>query len=722
MVDPQPNTTKIDYGRAFNRLTHVIALSRTGKVEAVVRDLILTIMVIDDSLAAKSSSEISAAIDGYFGVELPDGDVDDGVDELMRLGKIIADPTSGRRVIQPHEQSSILERIAAASELEANVKEEWLGKLEPPERTPSPNGEQLWACLRAYLAKVLARHGAESILLLDSNAPPTGSRASLSSLQTAALREGGIGTDSQYARDAIAGFFTKPTAARTRYVAQLLDGTFSFFALSADAATEEYLNRALPTLSIFLDTNFIFGLLDLHENPLDSVSKELVDFIGSQRFPFRLYYHERTLDEIRRTLGHIGERLKGVRWSSSLSRAALSAGTLSSIELKFHELNAKGRLDVDVFLEKYERHIPELLETHGFKIYREPDGGPSVEERGRLVAEYDDYVRKARNQEKPYAAIDHDMSVWLSLQRLRKAGRSVLESGAMFLSNDFLLYRFDRFELTKQGGIQTVVMPGPLLQVLRPFGRSSDDFDRRFVATFGIPEFRTIHSDYAMTSSRVLSYLATYADMPEEMAVKILTNEVLIDRLRHVETSSPAFKQAVESEMIKENAALADELLAMRAIVAKKQAEQEAQLQRARQEAEEAKRRADALAAELEHTRLTPAEMDATEVAPDPAAADTRPSFVNGSSQSEASLRRRLRVIAGASTLAIGLLLVLAVPAAVSWDWFLQHENRLSLTVGAIVMVVGLAWAAADSDPVRRWVALVAIVFGMLVGIVPLLQ
>lgn len=293
----------------------------------------------------------------------------------------------------------------------------------------------------------------------------------------------------------------------------------------------------------------------------------------------------------------------------------------------------------------------------------------------------------------------------------------------MFLSNDFLLYRFDRFELTKRRGIQTVVMPGQLLQVLRPFGRSSDDFDRRFVATFGIPEFRTIHSDYAMTSSRVLSYLATYADLPEEMAVKILTNEVLIDRLRHVEASSPAFREAVEAEIIKDNAALADELSAMRAGFASKEAEQEAQLRRAKQDAEEAKRAAHALATELERTRQAPTDTNPNEALRHPTPeANVEASALDGPGQTDAALQRRLRVMAGASTLAIGLLLVLAVPAAVSWQWFLDHENRLSLTVGAIVMVAGLAWAAADSNSVRRWVALGAIVFGMLVGIVPLLQ
>lgn len=722
MAEASGGGAKVDYGRAFNRLTHVVALSREGKIEAVIGDLALTTLAIDDSLGSKSAEEICAAIDAYFGVELPGKDIDDALNELLRRGKIVADPRTGRRVLQPHEQSAIMQRISAASELEATVKAEWLQGLGRPDGDTVVDGEQLWRCLRAYLAKVLARHGAESILLLDPNAPTSESRASLSSLQAAALRECGVGADSQVAKDAIGNFITTATAARTRYVAQLLDGTFSFFALSADAATEEYLTRALPSLSIFLDTNFIFGLLELHENPLDSVSKELVDFIGSQRFPFRVYYHERTLEELRRTLGHIAERLKGVRWTASLSRAALRAGTLSSIELKFHEIYAKSHVDVEVFLERYETHIPELLESRGFKIYREPDGGPTVEERGRLAAEYADFVKKSRREEKPYPTVDHDMSVWLSLQRRRTSGRSVLESGAVFLSNDFLLYRFDRFHLTKPGGVQTVVMPGPLLQVLRPFGRSGEDFDRRFVATFAIPEFRTLHTDYAATSSRVLSYLATYADLPEEMAVKILTNEVLIDRLQRIDARSPEFKEVIESQMVKENAALATEIADIRAETARREATQTADLERATKEAAEARQAADALRAELVESKSRSLSREVDDGRPSGDAEQAKRAVPPADAAEMSMLRRRIRIVLAISVAVIGLMGVFALPPALAWDWLLEHRNRLSLQVGALVIVGGLAWAVGDDHPLRRWVAVGAVVVGMLVGLVPLLS
>lgn len=70
-------------------------------------------------------------------------------------------------------------------------------------------------------------------------------------------------------------------------------------------------------------------------------------------------------------------------------------------------------------------------------------------------------------------------------------------------------------------------MPTQLLQVLRPFGRPTDDDDARFVAALCLPEFRTAHTGYAEARSKVLGILAHDGDLDIETAVSLLANEVL---------------------------------------------------------------------------------------------------------------------------------------------------------------------------------------------------
>src|SRR5204862_7169545 len=110
-----------------------------------------------------------------------------------------------------------------------------------------------------------------------------------------------------------------------------------------------------------------------------------------------------------------------------------------------------------------------LLASLGLTIYRESGAAAwSVTEKGQLIAQYDDFVKHERPaRPKPYQALDHDIVLWLALSRLRTNKRSVLDSGALFLTNDYLLYRFAWRHLRGHDEISGVVIPLQLLQILR---------------------------------------------------------------------------------------------------------------------------------------------------------------------------------------------------------------------------------------------------------------
>jgi hypothetical protein len=362
--------------------------------------------------------------------------------------------------------------------------------------------------------------------------------------------------DRQALRDAVRDFFNTTTLDRTRYLAQLLDGTFTFFALSADDATSGFLRNSLPDLKLFLDTNFIFGLVGVNDDELNTIARELIEFIQVNGFPFVLYYHEKTLEEAERTLGAIGARLKSRIWPRAISAAAVQAGAGSAVELTYHRLNAKQGMDPDAFRARY-GHVRVLLDELGLKIYREPPEDEAAQKRRwLLVAEYDDFKKRVRpDRLRHYEALDHDVSVWISVQRLRTPGRSTLQSGAAFLSADHLLYRFD-WEAKRQGGSGSVVLPSQLLALLRPFVAMNPDFDRRFVQTFAIPEFRTSSTNYARTAARVLSYLASLQDLSQPTAVAILKDEILMTRVQKIRDESPDFKHEVDSAIVAANGRL----------------------------------------------------------------------------------------------------------------------------------------------------------------------
>jgi len=112
--------------------------------------------------------------------------------------------------------------------------------------------------------------------------------------------------------------------------------------------------------------------------------------------------------------------------------------------------------------------------------------------------------------------------------------------------------------------VPCAVLPNMLWQVLRPFVPSSDvSFSRSFAATFALPEFRTATSDAVTASTRLVGLLASFRDVPEDTARRILSNDLLIDQLRVAKTDEE-FDEIVAAEFARENTLLVEEVSLLR--------------------------------------------------------------------------------------------------------------------------------------------------------------
>jgi hypothetical protein len=712
------NPYKPDYTRVFSHLCHIAAINKDGKTDQCMDNLILNLFIIDESFAPHSYEEVIEAIIVYFDLHLGLTEVQNSLGRLLTIGSLTFDNTNNILKISLHAKADVSEKISKAAQLEIIVRDQWVSSLYIIlENAPSTTKDKLWNALRIYMGKAFKRHGVETIQLLNNihlDIDPELNTLS-SYLEEAILELDGY-LPANIAAECIRTFFKTVTPERTKYIAQLLDSTFSYFGLANDKETTEYLNQAISPLSLFLDTNFIFGILDLHVNPLVDVSKELLDVIKVNQLPFKLYYHEETLAEINRTIDSIGHRLKSQRWQQSISRAVIKNGQLGGVEQRYHEINAKTPLDPDIFLLKYEA-ITDLLDEFGFEIYRDPllDDEREMSVKGELVAEYQHFMEIRRHRRpKPYAALNHDMGVWRTIYRMRRAGASVLNAGALFLTADFYLYAFDRQLLREDGGLGIVVLPNQFLQLLRPFIQSDEDFDLRFVETFAIPEFRTIGSDYSATISKVVSFLNTFKDIGEETASRILANSILIDHLRGTDEDSPDFKESIENALAQDNEYLIEEKEAL--IAEKKMAKQhitelEGKLKQSEETMEAVMERAQDSEIKERQAKQALENMD---------------KILNAERESKKAISERLRkhqkairIISGGVVGLLGLILIISANYIISWPWLVSHPNQLGLLGSALIIDFGISWTIIDPKHLRYSLGVVTI--GALLVLVKLL-
>ena len=745
---------------AFRQLCHLLSLSRTGKVQSAVDNLVLTTLSLDPVVGEGGDpNEVATAVSTYFGVTLDVGDVRLAIEKHLKAGRLIIDRTGDPHciVLATDTRADLAERIAASVQLEEDVRAEWLSIVAAiaPELDPT----ELWTALQGYLGQVFSQHGAEAVQLLDSRSEAGGDRGNLLSLLDHAIKAAGLASEQIVAREAVRAFFKTPSAIRLRYMSELLDGTFTFFALTVSDSTADYLKGQIPRLNLFLDTNVVLAVLGMQDNPLQEADLELLDIVERENYPFKLYFHERTLKEIVDILDATRNALRKRTYTPALSRAYLeyyaSRGGGFGLETRFHSMNAEQQVDVEAFLARF-NHVEDLLRDRGIHRYNQAGAELETTAKGELIAEFSHYLEKrARSGRSPrrYEALDHDISVWMYLQRQRRQTTNALRSGALLLSNDYSLHAFDRKHLmmSPQGKrVATVVLPHHLLQILRPFSRVTTDFDQRFMEIFAAPEFRTTQTNYGPTVSKVLAYLSSFEGVPTETAVHILNDDLLMGRLQDVETTASEFGEIIENAVMHENSSLARELGEMSENLS--EAEKAAQAanmkvdeeRKAREAGEASARIAEAASekavatalAELELTRQREAaEGEARRRAIEQAEAEAaEKAELNRELEQERALRSHAEKVASQSqasslwlrrslalTISVGTLIFIGWgPTWLQWRAFLKHPNHTAIQALLMAAVVGTAYVGGGGR--HRSFVFAGVVLAALIAVLSLVD
>jgi len=314
-------------------------------------------------------------------------------------------------------------------------------------------------------------------------------------------------------------------------------------------------------LQLSLDTNFIFGILDLHKNSEDASAREIIDEVRKNRLPFKLYYHPETLAEFKRAFDVKALYVRASKWTRESSRLAIAVDGLSPLEELFHKENLENETDPAIFLDKY-NHVDLLLKEFGLHEYVHYE--TTDLEHGEIesnIGDYQQYYDATPNRKpKSYSGFKHDIVVLREVRTLNPKKTKFLDSNAFFISSDFVLAKFEKTYFRKNWEINYVVSPSVFLQLIRPFIQNDYASNKRFIDTFSIPDFRSLEIDYSTTRSKTLQILNdSYHDTSFQTKVKILRDQVLLEKLEKVNESHEGQVQIIENQIAIENKILSEQ-------------------------------------------------------------------------------------------------------------------------------------------------------------------
>ena len=579
------------FSLSFEQMCNFAAIADTKDAHKTLRELVIQCLAVLPDDRFENERMVGSSIDALFGLQIPVHEIQFALDLLITNGTVVRQADGGL-ALPLSARLDRQQRIEDSHLLERRVKEAWLQEVTVEYPTLPP--DKTWKALCGYLARAFRRHGIQAAELLNPSFETYSEyNDSLSVLLDEAIKNADL-DQPVLVRNAVSSFFVTVgrNADRARYIAQLADGTFSYFSLVVAPDVSAQFRGRLSPISLFLDTNFLYGILDLSASPQVAVSNDLLEAITKHALPFSLLHHDRTLRELSSSIDNYRNYLGSRNWSLDISRAAAGSRNLSGVVVRYHQRRLETGVDVDSFFRPYE-HLDVILDQKSITKYV-PQSDRTTE-RALLIGEYQEWLRQ-RSRTKSYNLIDHDMTLLDQVRQLRSSAQSTLDAGALLITCDFLLYRFDWETSRAAGKMASAVLPNLFWQILRPFVPADTDFDRSFAETFALPEFRIIGGDSSRVASKVLYILAGYEGLPEETAARMLSNDLLIRRLRTVQDDTQ-FQEYVETAIVAENAALSEENSSLNRMLLELRAESEAREkefadERSRSEAEIAEERA----------------------------------------------------------------------------------------------------------------------------------
>lgn len=356
-------------------------------------------------------------------------------------------------------------------------------------------------------------------------------------------------------------FFSKNNDLATNYILKLLNAYFFVEASQLTKKTIESLEntRKNKDVKIVLDTNFVFSILGLHENPADESAASLLSLaekVGNVKV--RYYILPTTLEEIRKVVSYQLDNLKRHRYSPRLARAAMQSGMRSSIAAKYFAENAKTEhgLSPDAYFLPFTDGLLKNLESKGIKILEWQTIHYPTDE--RVVKEqltiWEKEEKKPENKRKRYEAIEHDLIFWFSIHDHRDGSAdSALDENYWGVTIDWSMILFDQLKRKrKESKLPVVLHPTNLVQLLQFWVPRDATLESGIMEAIKLP---LLFGDFDVNDEKatieLIQALSTYKnidDIEVEILSSMLADKALKQKIIDADSHNDTIIEIIESE------------------------------------------------------------------------------------------------------------------------------------------------------------------------------
>lgn len=346
-------------------------------------------------------------------------------------------------------------------------------------------------------------------------------------------------------RRALAEFLSPKNSFTRSYVLTCLNVYFLVEAAKIPSKTLEAIEKSQakkPRFRLFLDTNVLFSILGLHDNPADSSAVTLLNLADSikDKVELKLYVIPDTVEETRRVISAATSHLNNISVPRNIASAA-SHFNLGGIVAKYFDVSKRTqeRINPQDYFAPYIENLVAILKKKGIEVF----GGPIQHMHMRQDVVDDVVTQLEREQAKPdskqktYDALQHDVTLWHIVDDARSAAlESPLDAVDWVVTLD---YRFLGFDKYKQRAINRRVPvclhPIALAQLLQFWTPMSQDVQDSILSSIQLPlifhDFSEEDESVTLRIVQAISRFQNAEDLPEDTIRSILVDEALRARI-----------------------------------------------------------------------------------------------------------------------------------------------------------------------------------------------
>lgn len=518
-------------------LVHHIALNESGWWKKAVRRMIVAVVwMIGRPL---SNQEISDALKEKFGIALDLAMVDTQVSALRSDKILIASSTDTTRVKVAESHLKQFESELKTSKLEGTQAKDQFSLL-IKSYCAGLDANDIWEDFNSnFLLPMIKEVGANTYKLVSGESKvEEGEYLDKFIEKYDELHRGGL-------RRALVEFLSPNNSYTRSYILSNLNVYFLVEAAGIPSkmlAAIERSQKGKPKFRFFLDTNTLFSILELHDNPSDSAAVTLLDLAKSlkDQIELKFYVLPETVDETKRVITAAANQLESVGVPKNVA-TAITHFRSSGILMKYLNEAKKSadRISPKDYFAPYISDLKTILSANGIEVY----GAPLLymHQRQDVV---DDTLEQQKHEEfkpeskrKGYEAIQHDVTLWHVVNDTRpRLLESPLDANDWVVTLDYSLLGFDRYKQRTNGSkIPVCILPVSLSQLLQFWVPRSQEVEDSILSSIQLPllfyEFSLEDENTTLKIVQTISRFQNAEDIPVESVQAILVNGALRSRM-----------------------------------------------------------------------------------------------------------------------------------------------------------------------------------------------